>query len=446
MGGSFEPGDIFADRYVIEAQLGVGAAGVVVSATHADLKQRVAIKLLRDTAPIGVERMVREARAALSLHSEHIVRVMDVGRDREGHAFIVMEQLEGADLGTVLQQRGTFGIVESVDYVLQACAGIAEAHARGIVHRDLKPSNLFLTARADGAPLVKVLDFGISKTAEDEDAETSLTGPAEMVGSPRYMSPEQVRGARDVDHRADIWALGIILFRFLSGVAPFGGKGKGISGALTSIVMDDPPSLAALVPAVPAELEAIILRCLAKTPENRPSSAAELAARLAPFGSGEGRAAVARLLRSIEGRLSSEVVTSPPPAMTEKPVRPRRLLLGGLIAASIAIPAAAFALLGHKASPSPQVSGSSAASAQAAPATEAVVLASAAAPAQPVAPAATEIAPADAVAASLSPSPSPAHHRAGAPAAGAQAAAHARAQPTPASTSMVRAAATDDRY
>ncbi len=442
MGGSFEPGDIFADRYVIEAQLGVGAAGVVVSATHADLKQRVAIKMLRDTAPIGVERMVREARAALSLHSEHIVRVMDVGRDREGHAFIVMEQLEGADLGTVLQQRGTFGIVESVDFILQACAGIAEAHARGIVHRDLKPSNLFLTARADGAPLVKVLDFGISKTTEDEDAETSLTGPAEMVGSPRYMSPEQVRGARDVDHRADIWALGIILFRFLSGVAPFGGKGKGISGALTSIVMDDPPSLAALVPAVPAELEAIILRCLAKSPENRPSSAAELAARLAPFGSGEGRAAVARLLRSIEGRLSSEVVTSPPPAMPEQPVRPRRLLLGGLIAASIAIPAAAFALLGHKASPAPEASGSSAASVQARPATEPVVAVNLPS-AQAAAPVATEVAATpDPAPASLSPAPAPAHHRA----AGAQAAAHAHTQPTPASTSIVRAAATDDRY
>ncbi|MGH7438326.1 MAG: protein kinase domain-containing protein, partial [Polyangiaceae bacterium] len=139
MGGSFEPGAVFADRYVIEAQLGVGAAGIVVAATHTELKQRVAIKLLRDAAPVSIERMVREARAALSLHSEHIVRVMDVGRDREGHAFIVMEHLDGADLGSLLQQRGSFGVRESVDYVLQACAGIAEAHARGIVHRDLKP-------------------------------------------------------------------------------------------------------------------------------------------------------------------------------------------------------------------------------------------------------------------------------------------------------------------
>src|SRR3974390_2467507 len=118
MGGSFEPGTLFADRYVIEAQLGGGAAGVVLSATHTDLKQRVAIKLLRDRAPVSVERMVREARAALALHSEHVVRVMDVGRDREGHAFIVMEQLNGSDLGSLLQDRGCFSITESVDYVL----------------------------------------------------------------------------------------------------------------------------------------------------------------------------------------------------------------------------------------------------------------------------------------------------------------------------------------
>jgi serine/threonine protein kinase len=357
MGESFEPGEVFADRYVIESQLGVGAAGIVVSATHTQLKQRVAIKLLRDTAPVGVERMVREARAALSLHSEHVVRVMDVGRDREGHAFIVMEQLEGADLGTLLQQRGSFGVRESVDYILQACAGIAEAHARGIVHRDLKPSNLFLTKRADGTPLVKVLDFGISKSSSDEDAETSLTGPAEMIGSPRYMSPEQVRGD-EVDHRADIWALGVILYRFLSGAAPFGGKGRGISGALTSIVMDDPQPLTQIVPDVPLELDAIVLRCLAKAAESRPASTAELAARLAPFASGEGRTAVARLVRSVEGKFSADGTTIPPLkesrlALLFAPAQ-RRLLLGGIVAASVALSAVAFALLAHKGPGAPE--------------------------------------------------------------------------------------------
>jgi serine/threonine-protein kinase len=257
-----------------------------------------------------------------------------------------MEQLEGADLGSILQQRGFFEIEEAVDYVLQACAGIAEAHARGIVHRDLKPSNLFLTARADGAPLVKVLDFGISKTAADEDDETSLTGPAEMVGSPRYMSPEQVRGQRNVDHRTDIWALGVILFRFISGKAPFGGQGKGISGALASVVIDAPPSLRGFVPEVPAELEAVIMRCLAKSPDERHASAAELAARLAPFGSSDGRAAAARLVHSIEGMLSSETDTSPPPPMP-KAAPDRRFVLLAVVAAMLAVPAVALGVLAH---------------------------------------------------------------------------------------------------
>jgi eukaryotic-like serine/threonine-protein kinase len=346
MGAGLEPGTVFAEKYVIETQLGGGAAGVVFSALHADLKQRVAIKWLRDSAPFGVERMVREARAALSLHSEHVVRVMDVGSDPSGHAYIVMEQLEGADLGTVLQQRGRFEIEESVDYILQACAGIAEAHARGIVHRDLKPSNLFLTARADGTPLVKVLDFGISKTLEDEDADTSLTGPAEMVGSPRYMSPEQVRGQRNVDHRTDIWSLGVILYRFISGRAPFGGQGKGISGAFASIIADDPAPLGEHVADVPPELNAIVLRCLAKSSDQRPGSAAELAARLAPFGSSGGRAAIARLVHSIEGMLPSETATIPPPP-APKPKPDRRLILVAGIAAMLAVPAVALGVLAH---------------------------------------------------------------------------------------------------
>jgi serine/threonine-protein kinase len=430
MGGALEPGTVFAERYVIEAQLGRGSAGVVFSALHADLKQRVAIKWLRDTAPFGVERMVREARAALALHSEHIVRVMDVGSDPDGHAYIVMEQLEGADLGSVLQDRGHFEIEEAVDYVLQACAGIAEAHARGIVHRDLKPSNLFLTTRADGAPLVKVLDFGISKTTEDEDADSSVTGPAEMVGSPRYMSPEQVRGQRNVDHRADIWALGVILYRFISGKAPFGGQGKGISGALASIVIDDPPPLRDLVPDVPVELEAVILRCLAKAPDDRHASAAELAARLAPFGSSDGRAAAARLVHSIEGMLSSETDTSPPPAMP-RPKSQRRLVLIAFAAGMLAVPAVAIVILAHGEHTAPAASQS------------------VSAPVIPVPPSPVSAAAAESTASEASPAPpspsvptAPASH-----AATLRSAPQApRARIPTVSSSVVKSAATDDRY
>jgi serine/threonine-protein kinase len=425
MGGAFEPGTVFADRYVIEKQLGTGAAGVVFSATHADLKQRVAIKLLRDSAPIGIERMIREARAALSLHSEHIVRVMDVGHDENGNAFIVMEHLEGADLGSLLQQRGHFDVDESVDYILQACAGLAEAHARGIVHRDLKPSNLFLTRRADGGPLVKVLDFGISKTAEDEDADTSVTGPAEMVGSPRYMSPEQVRGSRGVDHRADIWALGVILFRFVSGVAPFGGKGKGISGALASVVIDNPPPLRELVPEVPPTLEAVILRCLAKSPDERHASVAELAARLAPFGTVDGRAAAARLVNSVAGMLPSETATNPPPP---RPKPDLRLLYAACVVSVIAVPAIALTVLAHgrRAAPPPPV---------------VTAVPSATFSAEPPAPASESTASAEPSSAPATPSAVQTQR----PAAPRPV---VRARPTSVSpnSSVVKSAATDDRY
>jgi serine/threonine-protein kinase len=451
MDGSFEPGSVFADRYVIQAQLGGGAAGVVLSATHTDLKQRVAIKLLKDRAPVSVERMIREARAALSIHSEHVVRVMDVGRDKEGHAFIVMEQLEGCDLGSLLQQKGCFPVAEAVDYVLQACAGISEAHARGIVHRDLKPSNLFLTRRADNTPLVKVLDFGISKTAEDEEAETSLTGPEELVGSPRYMSPEQVRGARNVDHRTDLWALGVILFRFLSGVAPFGGKGKGISGALTSVVMDDPPSLAELVPGLPRGLEAAVLRCLAKAPENRYESAAEMAVYISPFGSDDGRAAVARLIHSAglspeSSRPGLTVPVVPAPA----PARPsRRLLFAALAAGVVAIPVAAVALLGHDkpaafaAQPPSPIAVAPSADTAALPLKAVAPQASESAHAPDPAPAVSALAgQASALAGQADPAASAARH--GQP---QRPASHPRAAtPGPANTSVAKTAATDDRY
>jgi serine/threonine-protein kinase len=295
------PGATFGDKYVVESQLGGGGAGVVYLATHRDLRQKVAVKVMRDSVlSTASERMIREARMALALQSEHVVRIMDVGRD-EGRVYIVMEYLEGKDLATVLRERGKLPITEAVDYVLQACAGVAEAHARGIIHRDLKPGNLFLTQRADGTPLVKVLDFGISKTTEQDsqadEVERSLTGPAEMLGSPMYMSPEQIRHASDVDHRTDVWSLGVVLFRILTGGAPFDAKGGGVSGMLAAVVGDPATKLSKLLPDTPRGLEAAVMRCLEKAPFARWSSVADLAAALSPFGSDDGRAAVARLVR-----------------------------------------------------------------------------------------------------------------------------------------------------
>jgi serine/threonine-protein kinase len=300
-----EPGSRIAGKYVVERELGAGAVGIVYSATHEELRQRVAIKLLREAAPVASLRMLHEARATVALQSDHVVRVMDVGRD-DGRVFLVMEQLEGSDLASLLRARGRLPAAEAVDYVLQACAGVAEAHARGIVHRDLKPSNLFLTHRADGSPLVKVLDFGVSKSSDPGEPnepgernvlEGSLTGTFELLGSPLYMSPEQVRGAKNVDHRTDIWSLGVILFRLLSGQPPLGGAATSVSGALASVVGDEAARLRELVPDVPRELEAVVNHCLAKSPGERFASVAELATALAPFGTQDGRAAVVRLVR-----------------------------------------------------------------------------------------------------------------------------------------------------
>jgi serine/threonine protein kinase len=393
-----EPGTLFADKYVIESQLGGGAAGVVLSATHRELRQRVAIKVLRDAGAVASERMIREARAAIALQSEHVVRVMDVGRD-QGRVFLVMEQLEGADLASVLKSRGPLPVAEAVDCVLQACAGVAEAHARGVVHRDLKPSNLFLTKRADGSPLVKVLDFGISKSSEaEQETEASLTGPAEVLGSPMYMSPEQVRGARDVDHRTDIWALGVIVFRLASGKAPFG-AGMTVGSALASVVADEPATLREVLPDAPRELEAIVKRCLSKVPEDRFATVAELAAALAPFGTEDGRAAVVRLVKDQGTR------------------RRRRwpLLVGGAVVL-VTIPVAALAVLRGT-----SATASATATATATPTVSASASATATATAT--------------AAASSTASPTPTAPRRFVP----------RPRPT-SNSSVVRSAATNDRY
>jgi serine/threonine protein kinase len=415
-----EPGEVFAEKYVIESELGRGAAGVVYSATHQELRQRVALKVLRITGSVAGERMIREARASITLQSEHVVRVMDVGRHR-GNVFLVMEQLEGADLGSLLRARGQFPVAEAVDYVLQACAGVAEAHARGFVHRDLKPSNLFVARRADGSPLVKVLDFGISKSSDDADADVSLTGPAESLGTPLYMSPEQVRVARNVDHRTDVWALGVILFRLLTGKAPFGG-GMGASAALAAVVTDEPASLRELLPDVPPELERIVRSCLVKAPEGRLGSVAELAARLAPFGTEDGRASVVRLVRN------RSQVQEPPPPTTRAPRRRRALVLACAVA--LAMSAGLIALLEWR-SPAATV-----------PASGAVPVASS----EAVVPAANtsaippELSPAAATT-TTRPGPSmsvaPSRPLIGRPVSRPRA---------PPSSSVVRSAATDDRY
>jgi serine/threonine-protein kinase len=300
-------GDLIATKYRVDRIVGIGGMGVVLAVTHLQIEEPYAIKFLLPRAAGDAEtvaRFLREARAAVRIKSEHIARVSDVGQTEAGTPFIVMELLAGSDLGAVLSDRGPLAVGDAVEYILQACEGIAEAHALGIVHRDLKPTNLFLTRRSDGIPFVKVLDFGISKAPYDAEAkEPALTDTSSVFGSPAYMSPEQIRSAKNVDARSDVWSIGVILHELLTGRLPFEGE---TSGAVLSAIAADPPQrVRACRPEVPEALEEIVLRCLAKSPDQRFANVGELAAALDPFKSEAGIASIGRIQR----------LTNPPPSL-----------------------------------------------------------------------------------------------------------------------------------
>lgn len=279
-----QPGEIFARRYQIERVLGIGGMGAVLAAIQLPLQRRVAIKMLRPEAttnPEAVARFTREAKTAYSIQNKHVVQILDVGAlEPDGLPFIVMEYLDGLDLGQLLLQRKRLPIQEAIGYVLQACEAIACAHHHGVVHRDLKPANLFLTHQ-EGTPTIKVLDFGISKVAQTGE-NVALTATSFAFGTPLYMSPEQVRSAKYVDPRTDIWALGVILHELLTGRPPF--EGETLTALCAAITADPPRPLRKDRPDAPEELQDAILRCLQKDPTMRPASVLEFASRIAPLG------------------------------------------------------------------------------------------------------------------------------------------------------------------
>jgi serine/threonine-protein kinase len=293
-------GEVVAEKYLIEQTLGVGGMGVVVAARDQLLDRRVAIKFLlpklagSDTA---VQRFTREARSATRVTSEHVVRLLEIEKLPSGTPFFVMEYLEGSDLRALLRERGALSPSLAVDYVLQALQAVAEGHVKGIVHRDIKPGNLFLTSRADGTALIKVLDFGIAKPMDSDSVEsTSLTSSDDVrLGSPAYMPPEQLQNPRDVDLRSDIWSLGATLYELLCGRPPFEGPGY---LELASRILSQPPvplSQQQVPHTLPNGLESVLRRCLEKDREARYANAAELATALAPFGSEDARVSLGRI-------------------------------------------------------------------------------------------------------------------------------------------------------
>jgi eukaryotic-like serine/threonine-protein kinase len=294
---SVRPGDVLLGKFRVERVLGQGGMAIVVAAINLDIGERVALKFLLPATlayPHLVQRFLREAQATVKLRGEHVARVSDVGRMPTGEPFLVMEYLDGRDLGAVLDE-ARWGISHplAVDYVLQTIEGVAEAHARGIIHRDLKPSNLFLIDGVDGSPQIKVLDFGIAKTMFEE-IDVSLTATTAVMGSPQYMSPEQARSARSVDVRSDVWSLGVILYELLCGEVPF--PGDTLPACIAALTADPPRPIRQRRTDVPAELERVLLRCLEKNAADRFPNVGELALALAPFGTRVADARVDRIL------------------------------------------------------------------------------------------------------------------------------------------------------
>jgi len=301
-----------AGKYRVERVLGKGGMGIVVAARHVQLGELVAIKLLLPEMTMDaeiVQRFSREARAAVRIKSEHVARVSDVGTLDTGAPYMVMEYLHGSDLGAVLTEQGALPLEDAVDFVAQACEAIAEAHALGIVHRDLKPSNLMLVARSDGTPCIKVLDFGISKIAVPDDGPDLVrTKTATALGSPLYMSPEQMVSARDVDGRTDIWALGAILYELVSGRPPF--VAESFAALVLEVTQSPLTPLRRLRGDVPAGLEAVVARCLAKDREERYATVADLARAIAPFAPERAKLPIERALRILRGSGPSNVAIS----------------------------------------------------------------------------------------------------------------------------------------
>ncbi len=272
----------------------------------------MALKFLKPEMLVNPEvvgRFAHEALAAVRIKSEHVARVFDVGSMPDGTPFIVMEFLEGRDLFDVVAQDGPQPIRRAVDYVLQACEALADAHACGVVHRDIKPENLFLLQRSEGIELIKVLDFGISKlalTGSAVESKVPLVRTMLPMGSPVYMSPEQIRASKDIDCRTDIWSLGCVLYELLTGSAAF--DAPSLTQLSATILEQNPAPPSFSHPEIPVEVDAIVSRCLEKNPKDRFQNVAELALALYPWGPRRARVSAERccLLLKVNGSSAAE--------------------------------------------------------------------------------------------------------------------------------------------
>ncbi len=295
------PGDVVAGKYVVDREIAAGGMGLVFSAKHVELDQAVALKFMRAElrGQISPSRFTLEARATAKLRSAHVARVFDVGVLDDGTPYMVMELLEGIDLERLIEERGRLPAEVAAELVTQACEAVAEAHGAGIIHRDLKPANLFLTKTPQGAPFVKVLDFGISKATVEAPARATAAG--QIMGSPPYMSPETLKSSRNANVQSDVWALGVILYELATGRLPF--EGEGVGDIALKVHHEEPVWPASIDPAIPKEFDAIVRNCLEKDASRRYQSVVELRDALVGFASSRNTGAMTLSLRTTSPRI-----------------------------------------------------------------------------------------------------------------------------------------------
>ena len=267
-------GQILDGRYRIQKLLGRGGMGSVYLAEHISIEKKVAVKFLRAEfveKPDILKRFHREAKTAVSIRHRNIIDVSDMGISEANEPYIVMEYLEGESLAAMIKRTGPISLSAACAVMEPVLSALLAAHEKGVIHRDLKPENIFLAYEEAQTPLVKIIDFGISKLTSSEHSNVTMTGM--MIGTPAYMSPEQIRGKREVDHRCDIWAMGVVLYEMLTGRLPFTGDNS--VSLLAAVMTDDPTPPKISYEDFPAEAEPLLMKVLSKNPENRPQSAAE---------------------------------------------------------------------------------------------------------------------------------------------------------------------------
>jgi len=320
------PGALIGDRYRVLRKIGEGGMGVLYACVDTVLSREVAVKLMQRSLaaePLVAERLMREAMLAAQLR-RHVAQVFDCGMLETGEPYIVMELLSGRDMYAILRESGPLEPGELGAMMLEVCDGLAEAHEKGIIHRDLKPENLFRATEPNGEVVIKIVDFGVSKQVTGRRMRAQ-TNPGESVGSPQYMSPEQITNPSEVDARTDIWSLGVVMYELLTGTLPF--KGPGTAKVCAAVLTESVPPISDYRSDVPPALEFIIRRCLEKDRERRFPDVLQLSAALSALDARPVRPASVRPLLSSDSALETEE--------SELPPRPRRRWVGVLFGLAV---------------------------------------------------------------------------------------------------------------